>query len=326
MAGLHVDFGLRIDPLSLTFVLLITGVGGLIHIYAVGYMAPHGDPHSETGDPSARRRFFAQFNLFITAMLLLVLGNNFVLLYLGWEGVGLASYLLIGFYQGRPSAATAAKKAFLMNRVGDVGLAHRDLHPVDAARHAAVHRGVRERRADRPERARRDHAAAAARRLRQVRPVPAAGVAPGRDGGPHTGLRAHPRGNDGHRGRLPRRPHEPALRPDGDGPGRRRDHRHDHPAHRRDHRLRLRRHQEGAGLLHGQPDRLHVPRGGARSVRLRARHRAPAGPRLLQGGPVPRGGLGHARDERQRRHAPLRRACGGSCRSRSSRSGWVTSP
>ena len=123
VAGLHVDFGLRLDPLSLTFVLLITGVGGLIHIYAVGYMAPHGDPESETGDPSARRRFFAQFNLFITAMLLLVLGNNFVLLYLGWEGVGLASYLLIGFYQGRPSAATAAKKAFLMNRVGDVGLA-----------------------------------------------------------------------------------------------------------------------------------------------------------------------------------------------------------
>ena len=125
VAALQVDFGLRLDPLSLTFVLLITGVGGLIHIYAVGYMAPeHGaDPHSETGDPSARRRFFAQFNLFITAMLLLVLGNNFVLLYLGWEGVGLASYLLIGFYQGRPSAATAAKKAFLMNRVGDVGLA-----------------------------------------------------------------------------------------------------------------------------------------------------------------------------------------------------------
>ena len=119
VAGLHVDFGLRLDPLSLTFVLLITGVGGLIHIYAVGYMAPsHADP-----DPSTRRRFFAQFNLFVTAMLLLVLGNNFVLLYLGWEGVGLASYLLIGFYQDRPSAATAAKKAFLMNRVGDVGLA-----------------------------------------------------------------------------------------------------------------------------------------------------------------------------------------------------------
>ena len=117
------------DPLSLTFVLLITGVGCLIHIYSVGYMAPsHGaddgdDEHAEDSDPSARRRFFAQLNLFVAAMLVLVLGNNFVLLYLGWEGVGLASYLLIGFYQDRPSAATAAKKAFLMNRVGDVGLA-----------------------------------------------------------------------------------------------------------------------------------------------------------------------------------------------------------
>lgn len=111
--ALEVDFGLRIDTLSLTFVLLITGVGALIHLYSVGYMSH---------DPN-RRRFFAQLNLFVAAMLVLVLGNNFVMLYLGWEGVGLASYLLIGFYQGRPSAATAAKKAFLMNRVGDVGLA-----------------------------------------------------------------------------------------------------------------------------------------------------------------------------------------------------------
>jgi NADH-quinone oxidoreductase subunit L len=113
VGGLDVDFGLRLDPLSLTFVLLITGVGALIHLYSVGYMSH---------DPG-RRRFFGQLNLFVTAMLLLVLGNNFVMLYLGWEGVGLASYLLIGWYQDRPSAATAAKKAFLMNRVGDVGLA-----------------------------------------------------------------------------------------------------------------------------------------------------------------------------------------------------------
>ncbi|MDQ4119718.1 MAG: NADH-quinone oxidoreductase subunit L, partial [Actinomycetota bacterium] len=121
---LQVDFGLRLDPLSLTFMLLITGVGSLIHIYSVGYMAPHHPPEGgEPSDPSARRRFFAQLNLFVAAMLILVLGDNFVLLYLGWEGVGLASYLLIGFYQERPSAATAAKKAFLMNRVGDVGLA-----------------------------------------------------------------------------------------------------------------------------------------------------------------------------------------------------------
>jgi NADH-quinone oxidoreductase subunit L len=110
---LQVEFGLRIDPLSISFVLLITGVGALIHIYSIGYMAEDRD----------RRRFFGYFNLFVAAMLILVLGNGFVTLYLGWEGVGLASYLLIGWYTNRPSAATAAKKAFLMNRVGDVGLA-----------------------------------------------------------------------------------------------------------------------------------------------------------------------------------------------------------
>ena len=93
--------------------LLITGVGSLIHIYSIGYMAH---------DPG-RRRFFAYLNLFIAAMLLLVLGNSYVALYVGWEGVGLASYLLIAFWYTRPAAATAAKKAFIMNRVGDVGLA-----------------------------------------------------------------------------------------------------------------------------------------------------------------------------------------------------------
>lgn len=113
VGGLHVDFGLLFDPLSGLFVLLITGVGSLIHLYAVGYME-----HDE-----GRRRFFAYFNLFVAAMLLLVLGNNYVMLYFGWEGVGLASYLLISFWYTRPSAATAGKKAFLMNRVGDAGLA-----------------------------------------------------------------------------------------------------------------------------------------------------------------------------------------------------------
>jgi NADH-quinone oxidoreductase subunit L len=106
---LTVDFGLLLDPLSGVFVLLITGVGFLIHVYAVGYMA-----HDE-----GRRRFFGYFNLFVAAMLLLVLGNNYVMVYLGWEGVGLASYLLISFWFTRPSAATAGKKAFIMNRVGD---------------------------------------------------------------------------------------------------------------------------------------------------------------------------------------------------------------
>ncbi|MFC6089294.1 NADH-quinone oxidoreductase subunit L [Saccharothrix lopnurensis] len=113
VGALDVEFGLRLDPLSLTFVLLITGVGSLIHVYSIGYMA------HEAG----RRRFFAYLNLFVAAMLLLVLGNGFVTLYFGWEGVGLASYLLIGWYQHKPEAASAAKKAFLMNRVGDLGLA-----------------------------------------------------------------------------------------------------------------------------------------------------------------------------------------------------------
>ena len=112
-AGLQVDFGLQLDQLSVCFVLLITGVGALIHVYSVGYMAHDPD----------RRRFFAYLNLFVAAMLLLVLADNFLGLYVGWEGVGLASYLLIGFWSHKPSAAVAAKKAFVVNRVGDIGLA-----------------------------------------------------------------------------------------------------------------------------------------------------------------------------------------------------------
>lgn len=113
VSGLQVDFGLQVDQLSICFALLITGVGSLIHIYSIGYMAEDPD----------RRRFFAYLNLFLAAMLLLVVADNYLGLYVGWEGVGLASYLLIGFWYQRPSAATAAKKAFVMNRVGDVGLA-----------------------------------------------------------------------------------------------------------------------------------------------------------------------------------------------------------
>jgi NADH-quinone oxidoreductase subunit L len=113
VGALQVDFGLQFDALSACFVLLITGVGALIHVYSIGYMAH---------DP-ARRKFFAYLNLFVAAMLLLVLADNYLGLYTGWEGVGLASYLLIGFWSAKPSAATAAKKAFVVNRVGDIGLA-----------------------------------------------------------------------------------------------------------------------------------------------------------------------------------------------------------
>jgi NADH-quinone oxidoreductase subunit L len=108
----EIGMDLLLDPLSMLFVLLITGVGGLIHLYSVGYMAH--DPR--------RRRFFGYLNLFVAAMLMLVLGSNYLGLFLGWEGVGLASYLLIGFWQHKPSAAAAAKKAFVLNRVGDIGM------------------------------------------------------------------------------------------------------------------------------------------------------------------------------------------------------------
>ena len=124
VGDLEVRVGLRIDPLSLTFVALVTFVGFLIHLYSVAYMAHDRD----------RRRFFAYLNLFVAAMLTLVLGDSYVVLFVGWEGVGLASYLLIGFWNtadadapdalkdASTSNATAAKKAFIMNRVGDVGL------------------------------------------------------------------------------------------------------------------------------------------------------------------------------------------------------------
>jgi NADH-quinone oxidoreductase subunit L len=111
-AGFKVNFALQLDQLSISFVLLITFVGTLIHIYSLGYMS-----HDEN-----KRKFFAYLNLFVAAMLLLVLADNYLLLYVGWEGVGLASYLLIGFWQHKPTAAVAAKKAFVANRVGDFGL------------------------------------------------------------------------------------------------------------------------------------------------------------------------------------------------------------
>ena len=106
------SFALQLDQLSIVFVLLITIVGALIHVYSLGYMSHDPD----------RRKFFGYLNLFVAAMLILVLANNYLLLYVGWEGVGLASYLLIGFWQRKPTAAAAAKKAFVINRVGDVGL------------------------------------------------------------------------------------------------------------------------------------------------------------------------------------------------------------
>ncbi len=109
LPALHADWGFLLDPLSSVMVLVITGIGFLIHVYSIGYMA-----HDE-----GYYRFFGYLNLFVFFMLLLVLANNYVLLFAGWEGVGLCSYLLIGFFFDRKSAGDAANKAFLVNRVGD---------------------------------------------------------------------------------------------------------------------------------------------------------------------------------------------------------------
>ena len=178
-----VDAGLRIDQLSMAFVLLVTFVGSLIHVYSVAYMEHDPD----------RRRFFAYLNLFVASMLLLVLADSYLLLFVGWEGVGLASYLLIGFWNYNPVYATAAKKAFVVNRVGDMGLAvaiflmfatfgRVDFAAVFAGA-GSMSTGVRDR----------DGPAAAARRLRQVGAVPAAVLARRRHGRPDAGVGADPR-------------------------------------------------------------------------------------------------------------------------------------
>src|SRR3974377_1716418 len=105
------DWGYLLDPLSSVMVLVVTGVGFLVYVYSIGYMAHEGGYY----------RFFGYLNLFMFAMLTLVLANNLLLLFVGWEGVGLCSYLLIGFYFQKKSASDAGKKAFLVNRIGDTG-------------------------------------------------------------------------------------------------------------------------------------------------------------------------------------------------------------
>src|ERR1700688_3970867 len=107
----HVPWGVLMDPLTAVMLVVVTGVGFLIHVYSTGYMAHEGGYY----------RFFGYLNLFMFSMLTLVLANNLLLLFVGWEGVGLCSYLLIGFYFLRKSASDAGKKAFIVNRIGDAG-------------------------------------------------------------------------------------------------------------------------------------------------------------------------------------------------------------
>ena len=126
----HVDIAFLLDPLSAVMILVVTGVGFLIHVYSIGYM--HHD--------KSFGRYFAYLNLFTFSMLTLVLANNFLLMFVGWEGVGLCSYLLIGFWFEKKSASDAGKKAFIVNRIGDFGFLHRHFHRLLASRIAGFPR------------------------------------------------------------------------------------------------------------------------------------------------------------------------------------------
>ena len=191
--------------------LIITGVGSLIVAYSVGYM----DGENE------ERRYFAYMSLFVFSMLLLVEGGNLLILLAGWGMVGLSSYLLIGFYQERPSAIAAAKKAFVMNAFGDATIAlalFLLIEHTGQLGYAGVFAAVARRRdGGEPDRAR-----PARRRAGEVRAAAAAHVASGRDGRPDPGQRADPRGDDGHRRRLPDRALPSALRERVRDPGSRR--------------------------------------------------------------------------------------------------------
>ena len=199
---LKVDWALRIDALTAVMLVVVTTVSSLVHLYSIGYM--HEDPH--------RPRFFAYLSLFTFAMLALVTADNLAQLFFGWEGVGLASYLLIGFWYQKPEANAAAIKAFIVNRVGDFGFAigifavfmmterDRFRHRVRAGAVAdrQDHRLLRlaRRRAD------ADLPDAVHGRDGQVGAVPAAYLAAGRDGGPDPGLRADPCRDHGDRRRV----------------------------------------------------------------------------------------------------------------------------
>ena len=203
--GIDAQISILIDPLSTLMCLVVAGVSTLIHLYSVAYM----------GGDRGYTRFFAYLNFFVFSMLLLVLAANFFLLIIGWAFVGAASYFLISFWYRRKTATHAGIKAFVINVLGDVGLVL-GTYFVFGHGHAGlpqdVRGGRRGRVLDEPARARRGLPAAARRRLRQVRPGPAAHLAPGRHGGPDAGLRADPRRHDGHRRRVPDRASAPALR------------------------------------------------------------------------------------------------------------------
>ena len=271
------SFGLTMltDQLSIMMMLIVTGVGALIVAYSVGYMEGENE----------ERRYFAYMSLFVFSMLLLVQSGNLLLLLAGWGMVGLSSYLLIGFYQQKPEAIAAAKKAFIMNAFGDATMAlalflliqqtgQLDFAGVFAA---APHGGTI---------ANLIALGLLGGAVAKSAQIPLHTWLPGRDGRPDAGQRPDPRRHDGHGRRLPDRPHEPALPRRAQGAGPRGRARPRHAADRGSGRARPGRHQARDRLLDDVADRLHVRRGGHR--RLLGRDVPPDGACLLQGPALPR--------------------------------------
>ena len=193
--NLDTSVALLLDPLSTVMVLVVSGVGLLIHLYSVGYMGH--DP----GYP----RFFTYLNLFTFSMLLLVMADNFLVMFVGWELVGVCSFLLIGYWFDRPAAASAGKKAFITNRVGDfafmVGLFL--IFTTFGSFDFATVLDHPERVLDEGGRAcHGNHTAPLHRRYREIGPSTAIRVAARRDGRPHAGECADPRSHHGHGGGL----------------------------------------------------------------------------------------------------------------------------
>ncbi len=255
VAGLKVQVALYLDPLAVCFILIVTCVGFLIHLYSVEHMA----------EDDGYARFFTYMNLFVGSMLVLVLADNLLLLYLGWEGVGLCSYLLIGFWYKHWYNGYAARKAFVVTRVGDTALivglfllftqlGTLQIQPLMTQGGGGLAAGLRPAGGRRP--------AAAGRRPGQVGPAPPADLAARRHGRPLAGQRPDPRGHHGHRRRLPDRPHQRALRPGAVGAHDRGHHRRRDAALRRRQRPVPGRPQAHPRLLDDQPGRLHVPRPG----------------------------------------------------------------
>ena len=199
---LQVSWSLRVDTLTAVMLVVVNTVSSLVHLYSIGYMDE---------DPN-RPRFFAYLSLFTFAMLMLVTSDNLVQMFFGWEGVGLASYLLIGFWYQKPSANAAAIKAFVVNRVGDFGFAlgifaiFMLIGSTDFETIFAGAPGLTGKTIDffgwHADALTLDLPAAVHGRDGQIGPVPAAHLVAGRDGRPDAGLGADPRRDHGHRGRL----------------------------------------------------------------------------------------------------------------------------